>query len=459
MQTAEGVGESVGEADAESGEKLDLGEATTGTMDCGEGMGACAEVIDLLFIVDNSHSMAIEQQNLARNMPKLVRWLEELTDSAGNPVAADVHIMVTTTDSGNVLCDKYYTTGRFPENGAPISDACTERLGRFVTAQESFTDACTSVCPMPLAPSDSYIAFSETADNVPDVGLPADVDYDGLDDSPVAQTLACVGPQGIDGCGYESPLESMLQALDPAAEWNQGSAGFLRPNSLLAIAIITDEADCSVIDQSLMMDPSVQEISPLSGTPAPSSAICWNAGVRCDGPDVDGVYTNCRSSDETRVRPVQEHIDFLAALDRRVVMLGILGIPIVTERNPDPPYQPLAGGLLDLVYRDWRDPQYPAGDILPEDWAKGARAEEFDFSYGIGPGCTGQDEDGNFTGQGIPSVRVTEVCQSLDIADDPDTPADETELRCCMESICDTDYRHALRCLTGLIEESIVPTG
>src|SRR5690606_26202933 len=136
-----------------------------------------------------------------------------------------------------------------------------------------------------------------------------DVNGDGIDDSPVAQALACIGPQGIDGCGYESPLASMRNALASDASWN-GSDGFLRGGSLLAVAIITDEADCSIANPSVMNDTSFMESHPETGSPVPTSAICWNAGVTCDGPDDDGVYTNCRSSGEDLV-PVQEYTDFL----------------------------------------------------------------------------------------------------------------------------------------------------
>ncbi len=444
-----------------TGQKLDVGGADTGNVGCGEGVGQCGDRIDLLFIIDNSGSMGEEQLNLASNMPKLVRGLEGLTDDMGMPVTPDVHIMVTTTDSGNVLCDPFYPPGRTPENGAPINSSCTDRLDRFESLTQppvNAEQACTSVCPMPLAPDGDYIDFSGAGTNVPDVD-PVDVDGDGEADSAVAQTLSCMGPQGIDGCGYESPLDSMLNALDPAASWNQGSQPFLRDGALLAVALISDEADCSVVDETVMMDTDVQETHPDTGMPVPTSAICWNAGVSCDGPDGDGVYTDCSSTGD-RLRPVQEYIDYLRGQDRRVVMLGIVGVPPVTDRNPDPPFQPLAGGVMDLVYRDWRDPDFDnGGDILPDDWAEGRDAAYKEYQFGIGPGCTGEDGAGGFTGQAIPPVRIKEVCQALDIADDPDTPnEDESEIRCCMESICDTDFSPALRCLTGLIQENVIPT-
>jgi len=181
----------------------------------------------------------------------------------------------------------------------------------------------------------------------------------------------------------------------------------------------------------------------------PTSAICWNAGVSCDGPDGNGVYSNCQSTGSALV-PVQEYIDLLRAQGRPVVMLGILGVPIVTERNPDPPFEPVAGGVADLEYRQWRDPEYPDGDILPDQWSEGIDAAYKQYEYGIGPGGTGEAEGGGVTGQAIPPVRVKEVCQALDTAD---------EIRCCIESICDTDFSHAIRCMTGLIQENTTPQG
>jgi hypothetical protein len=153
----------------------------------------------------------------------------------------------------------------------------------------------------------------------------------------------------------------------------------------------------------------------------------------------------------TDLHPAQDYIDLLKGQGRPVVMLGIVGIPPVTGRNPDPPFEPIAGGVLDLVYRDWQDPDFPnGGDILPDDWDAGRTAEYKTWQFGIGPGCTGQDDNGDFTGQAIPPVRVKEVCESLN--DNPDD-----EIRCCMESVCDTDFSGALACLIGVVGSSIPP--
>ena len=441
-----------GGSTGEEGSGTGSTSSTTPPSGCANIDAGCRGQIDLLFVIDNSGSMGEEQLNLARNLPLLVQQLESLQDADGNEVTPDINIMVTTTDSGNPLCTPFYTEGRSPENGAPISSACTQRLERFTSIGMDPIDmqaACTSVCPQDVAPEGDFIHLSSSGSNVPDVGA-ADVNGDGIDDSPVAQALACIGPQGIDGCGYESPLDSMLQALDPDAPWNSGDTPFLRSGSLLAVAVITDEADCSVTDETIMMDQGLMETNPDNGNKVPTSAICWNAGVTCEGPDADGVYSSCTSSG-SGLRPVDEYTAFLQGLNRPVVMLGILGVPPVTEHAEDPPFQPLAGGVTDLVYRDWQDPDYAnGGDILPDEWDAGRNAAYKQYQFGIGPGCTGEDGNGGFTGQAIPPVRVKDVCESLDTAD---------QVRCCIESICDTDFSPALQCLSGLIRENVIPQG
>ena len=134
-------------------------------------------------------------------------------------------------------------------------------------------------------------------------------------------------------------------------------------------------------------------------------------------------------------------------------MLGIVGVPGVVAHDPQPPFTPIDGGVTDLVYRDWIDFEYPAGDILPAEWLEGVRGIDKAFQFGdIGPGCTGVDDTGAFTGQAVPPMRLREVCERLD-GHDEDTGQAVT--RCCIESICDTDLTPASRCLTGLVSTMI----
>jgi len=422
--------------------------ADSGGPDCED----CRGKVDLLIVVDNSGTMGEEQAILARTFPQLISRLENLTDSTGAPVEADVHIMVTTSDFGNPLCTPFQPEGYEPSQGQPISSPCTVRLDDFdnLSGTLSLPEVCEDVCPWNAQPSAPFIAFDGNSNNVGDVPE-SDIDGDGIPDSPVAQALACIGPQGINGCGYEAPLENMLQALNPGAAWNSGATPFLRPDALLALVIVTDEADCSVADFAVMDNPEFQEVNPQTGMQTWSSAICWNAGVDC-GPPVDGVFPDCTSTSDDGLQPVSRYTSFIDDLrdnqGKEVVMLGILGVPVVTEHNVNAPFEPTAGGVADLVYRQWIDGQYPVGDILPDEFGNGITAAYKQWEFGIGPGCTGQDGQGGFTGQAIPPLRVREVCDSLD---------SDGGVHCCLESICDSDFAPAIDCLAGMISQTIEP--
>jgi len=454
-------------ADEETGPKLDsLPDETGGVAGC-QGDGECV-LIDLLFVIDNSGTMGEEQLNLAANFPLLVEQLQQLQDADGNPVNPSVNIMVTTTDFGHPLCTPFQKADYTPRQGAPVYEGCNARINRFTGLGEEplvLTEACTQNCPADIAPADQFIHFDADGSNVP------------ADD--VGKALSCIGPQGIDGCGYEAQLETMLQAINPEAcwnnpdkegcsehpEWGSFNKPFLRDNAILAVAIITDEVECSVrapggfsyfTDET---NPQYWEVNPGSETPQPSSGICWNAGVTCSGPDANGVYTDCTSAENEVLHPIDRYVSYLKFLtdekNKDVVMLGILGVPPVTEHNAMPPFNPTAGGVQDLVYREWQDT-----DLTPQEVTDGVTVANKVFEFGnIAPGCVGMTQSGEYTGVAIPPTRILEVCESLNIADNPDTMDDETSIRCCVESICDEDFSAAIGCLTGAISTTIQPAG
>ncbi len=459
----DGVDEETGE------EKLDLPTPTGDTPLC-QTDGSC-DLIDLVFIIDNSGTMGEEQLNLARNFQQLVDELEGLTDPEGTPVNPNVNIMVTTTDFGHPLCTAFQKPDYVPRQGAPVYQGCNSRIQRFTGLDPMnplvINEACTENCPADIAPGDQFINFSAFGSNVPN--------------GDVGAALSCIGPQGIDGCGYEAPLETMLQAINEGAcwnnpdqekcdndpEWAETQRGFLRKDAILAIAVITDEMDCSVqapAGYSFFTDvenTTYWNVNPNLDTPQATSAICFNSGVSCADDNGDGLYEGCQATQSEVLHPVSRYISYFDYLTggqkKNVVMLGILGVPEVVAHNPNPPFEPTAGGAVDLLYRNWIDFPYPAGDILPNEWANGRRAENKIFEFGdIGPGCTGTDDEGAFTGQAIPPVRVREVCESLHFVDED---SGEEVIRCCIESICDTDFSPAIRCLTGVISEAIMVQG
>ncbi|HWB76805.1 MAG TPA: hypothetical protein VG755_17685 [Nannocystaceae bacterium] len=456
---------SEGGEEEETGAKLDFANETEGQTGC--GIDANCTAIDVVFVIDNSGTMGEEQLNLAANFPLLIQQLQTLTDAGGNPVTPSVNIMVTTTDFGHPLCTPFQKPDYTPRRGAPVYEGCNARINRFTGLDPNdplvIEEACTTNCPVDVAPGDQFLHFDAQDSNVP--GMDPQMD--------AAKALSCIGPQGIDGCGYEAPLETMLQAINPEAcwndptseecaadlEWGQFNKPFLRPGALLAIVLVTDEVDCSVAAPNGFsyftndMNTQYWETNPHSGTPQPSSAICWNAGVTCTGPDASGNYSSCVSAVNDVLHPTKRYIDYLKYVaehdEKEVIMLGILGVPEVIQHNPMPPYEPTQGGVFALEYRTWQE-----SDVPPEEAMSGVEVEDKVWEFGdIAPGCQ------NDRGLAIFPTRVQEVCESLNVPDNPATEEDDHEVHCCIESICSTDFSPAIRCLTGAISSNLPPAG
>ena len=105
--------------------------------------------------------------------------------------------------------------------------------------------------------------------------------------------MRSVSRLGTEGCGFEQQLESMLKALTPsdssirfemntAGQGDRANAGFVRPDSLLAIIVVTDEDDGSTIDPQLYADPgtSAYLMSASIFAPLTSRAATPDAALR-----------------------------------------------------------------------------------------------------------------------------------------------------------------------------------
>lgn len=208
-----------------------------------------ANGLDLLFLIDDSHSMAEEQANLVVELPRLFRVLTS-GDRDGDGVedfapVTSIHVGVVTSDMG-----------AGPNTGVPT---CARGLG-----------------------DDGILRNRSRVATAPCMGsYPSGVFEFDADDSVAdfAATLGCVGAVGTGGCGFEQQLEAALKAVTPisGAEWTvpgwspprfvsadgipdsvagQGDGPnqtFLRPDSALAVVLVTDEEDCSVRDYGLFV--------------------------------------------------------------------------------------------------------------------------------------------------------------------------------------------------------------
>ena len=381
--------------------------------------------VDFLFVIDNSGSMAPHQVKLNAGIDELFERL----DDAG----VDFRMGFTTTDSGNPWCPAGTTT---PEHGTLVLSPCEERLGDFVFngGEVDTRDlACTSQCDLDAAalaitPTITYSDSNEIARPwLQRIGgqtnLPAD--------TPIADAFKCFAPQGINGCGFESQLESMHLALARSQDQSGDAYGFIGDDAMLAVVILTDEADCStnqdwseIFEQDgnrvFWEDPS---------TSFPSSAVCWNAGVECLGDP--SAYDSCE--------PVDRDVDGNLAADPSDAVL-----------HPLDRYRGMLTGLLE---QKW---QYNSGQELlltliagvegggggaSEDWSvtyADSPDPDTQLAWGIAPGCT--DADGNIA---VPPVRMRALAEEFPTVG--------------LYSTCAPDYGEAMAALGQSILDSMEP--
>jgi hypothetical protein len=340
--------------------------------------------VDILFVMDNSGSMGEEQASLSQAIDALVSTLESA------PLPVDYRIGVTTTDNGNPWCG-----ATSPEGGTLRATSCRARPTEFVfdgaVVVDAFDEACGSICPEGL----DDLAIT---DGKPWIDVQSSLGTSNVAGGAVGDNLRCMLPQGIDGCGFESPLESAWKSLERMEDASDSAFGFHREGALLAVVVVTDEVDCSsnpTWDEIFLPDGNHVFWSDPSAA-APTSAVCWNAGVACTE-IADGLY-DCESEDydvsgalagsedEAVLHPVERYTNALLA--RGAYVAAIYGV----------------NSNGSVTYRDsLEDPQ-------------------FQEDFGIAPGCESPK------GRAVPPVRTREVVTTLggsqfSICDDDLSPA------------------------------------
>ena len=200
--------------------------------------------LDLLLVVDNSNSMREEQAELMRQLPDLIRVLTtgERHDGTRFRRIQDLRVGVVSTDMG---------TGGFPVftcNEPNFGDD-----GVLRTRGNTMISGCDAEYPQ-------FLSFSPEWDT--------DVDSFAAD-------VACLAALGTNGCGFEQQLDAMLKALSPSTATDDegrpltftggrtghadgANSGFLRPDSVLAVLMLTDEDDCSALDPDIYNEHSAR---------------------------------------------------------------------------------------------------------------------------------------------------------------------------------------------------------
>jgi hypothetical protein len=225
--------------------------------------------IDVLLVIDNSGSMADKQAVLADAVPQLVRRLvfPQCVDADGVP-----------EPNGATVATGECPDGYTPEF-QPIQDI---NIG---IISSSLGSAGTPVCePNASGPNNQDLGhlLSRTTPGTPPEAN-ADLTYknlgflawdpmgdrDGTTDSEALIDTLRSMVQGVGevGCGFEAPLEAAYRFLVDPEPWagfeSRGKPtgedqvvidqreAFLRPDSLVAVIILTDENDCSIRNDSV----------------------------------------------------------------------------------------------------------------------------------------------------------------------------------------------------------------
>jgi hypothetical protein len=240
--------------------------------------------LDLLFMIDNSLSMTSKQTLLAASIPGFVERLITPTcvDGSGAPTG------VNADASGN--CSQ-----GAPEF-TPLRDLhigiITSSLGDH-GSNDICSDAANSANIAAGLPASNYNDLAQLLPSMrPDANLPnwnnsGFLVWDPRDQSSVSDPHMNLGPTETDsaqfvaalsnqalavgeqGCGYESSLEAWYRFLidpEPVSAMTNSvgvsqrgptndvvlaqRAAFLRPDSVVVIVMISDENDCSIVDEN-----------------------------------------------------------------------------------------------------------------------------------------------------------------------------------------------------------------
>ncbi len=274
------------------------GSAGGGPIDVGPQQKS--DKLDVLFVVDNSVSMADKQNILEASLPHFVKRLinPSCVDALGKPVAqqpasataacsvgssreftpvASMHVGVITTSiggHGGAVCSTGLATDTLDDRA--------ELLPKVRTSVASYM-------------SSGYLSYDAT-------GAAGVADVNAL----VSDLQATVTSAGEHGCGYEAPLEAMYRFLvdpEPPVAVTQVNgvttpgdvntallaerAAFLRPDSSVAVVILSDENDCSIRDDGVGWFVGASSRMPLASSSCdanPNDACCRSCSQQESAP-------------------------------------------------------------------------------------------------------------------------------------------------------------------------------
>ena len=248
--------------------------------------------IDILFVIDNSSSMAAKQKFVIEKFRSFINKIIKCD--------AKIHIGVVTTDMGIVPSG----TGKWPRSNDIACD--TEKGDDGELRSQTCIDSpdrndanCKSVCNNTKVNGGAKfieVDMKSATSNLPSGKVNA---------IEIADAFSCIAYQGQKGCGIEMPFASALRAIE-----NVNNMGFwqFNPDSMLPkmdqtslqlLVFITDEDDCSVLPSNRMLTNPVGTVPYTAGMPTAMNFghnfRCFAMSTTCDQSlTSDGTKTNCK---------------------------------------------------------------------------------------------------------------------------------------------------------------------
>jgi hypothetical protein len=393
---------------------------------------------DLLFMIDNSMSMADKQQILAKAVPVLVRRLAtprclddsrnptgKVSDAAGHcdsghpefTAVKDIHVGIVTSSLGShggSECQPRSddaSTRRTPDDRAELLPTANPAVRGNIDSWNQ----------------QGFLAWDPTqTKNTP----PGDGDIDHFSTEFGDQ----VQKAGENGCGFEASLEAWYRFLiDPAPpasfstvksadgylELQSGPVNqtvlaqrkaFLRPDSLLAIVMLTDENDCSINDddgsQGWLVTQTHDDKNYPIYLPRASAACATSPDDACCRSCAAPVPSGCPSNDSDaeckknggQLTPAEDNGNLRCFAQKRRFGLDLL-YPL--ERYVD--------GLTKSTIRDRSNQEVP-NPIFAAPAGEPARSKDLVLLAGI-VGVPWQDiaTDDSLTGDGLTYLTAAEL--------------------------------------------------
>ncbi|MGM0597478.1 MAG: hypothetical protein ACQES9_10610 [Myxococcota bacterium] len=370
--------------------------------------------VDMLFVIDNSLSMAQEQTTVRNNFSVLMRVLKNV--SGGLP---NVHIGVISTDLGTLPHNLPSCVTPDGDNGKILkgeNNACANPVG-----QNYIVDVEAKNCDIQKDDEDTRICIQHGCDDShcqiegepsglilyeDENGCPRCRNYEG---ETLEEVFSCTADLNIHGCGFEQHLEALYRAF---TEEHVENAGFFRENAYIAIFFITDEDDCSTTTGNIF-NPD----GDIDSTLGPLDSFrCTEFGIKCDEPwdrqPPGGNMTmhNCKArtvdDDRAYLYPISRYNNLMTEYyDPRMIIIGAIAGP----------------------YDDTLTVQVDS-DMEPM----------------LGYCCyaSGESEDG-----AVPGVRIKEFVEAF--------VSSEDDMNWAYTSVCNGDYSPALEGLGNKIKDLV----